>query len=166
MSQWIFLWIWKIYYFSLKESYELWGWQHHRYERVYGGNSLASGHLVKSSFSRVSSTHLARTLFSSLYSSLNDSFAAGFPPSSSPTFLPLFLLYLLFFFPISFHLPRAVSLVHYFHAHSLLLQLKFDQSNSVPFYSLIIWTSVVLLVFLAYSCLLFPPFSNHSNWLT
>jgi hypothetical protein len=41
-------------------------------------------------FPRVSSTHLALTLFSSLYSSLNDSFAAGNRLPSPPTFLPLF----------------------------------------------------------------------------
>jgi hypothetical protein len=54
-----------------EETYDSWEWQHRWCQRVYGGNRLASGHLVKSSFfPAFPLLILSRTLVSSLYSSL------------------------------------------------------------------------------------------------
>jgi hypothetical protein len=90
---------WKLFHFILKETYDSLGWQHRWCQRVYGRNSLAFGHLVKSSFfPRVSSTHLTPHFILVFVFASNDSFAAGGPPPAPPTFLLLFLLYLLFSF--------------------------------------------------------------------
>jgi hypothetical protein len=98
---------------------------------------------------------LPRTLSSSLYLSLTTRSLLAVPHPHLPhsSYCSYFVS---FFFPISFPPPHAFSLVHYFYAHSLLLLLKFDQSNSVSFYPLIIWISLVLSLFLGYPSLLFP----------
>jgi hypothetical protein len=153
-----FLCILKTYCFILKETYDSWSWQHRWYQRMYGGNRLASGHLVKSSFfpPRISSTHFLPHFILVFVFVSNDSFAVGSPPILTSHIPATVLTPSPFFFPISFPPPRAFSLVHYFYAHSLLLLLKFDQSNSVSFYPLIIWISLVLSLFLGYASPLFP----------
>lgn len=157
----------KTYCFISEETHDSWGWQHRWCERVYGGNRLASGHLARSSFlPRISSTHLVPHFILVFEFVPNDPFAAGSPPILTSHIPATVLTPSPFFFPISFPPPRAFSLVHYFYAHSLLPLLKFDQSNSVSFYPLIIWISLVLSLFLGYVSLYFSSFSNHSNWLS